>query len=88
MLKKRSQRSTGGQIVQELKSIRDSRYCFDVRGGWLDPVLVCKADMEEMQYVEKHAVYEKVPMSQCWEETGKNPIKTGWVEISLGRKRV
>ena len=28
-----------------------------------------------------HAVYEKVPMSQCWKETGKNPIKTGWADM-------
>ena len=37
-----------------------------------------------MQYVKKHAVYENVPMSQCWKETGKNPIKTGWADTNKG----
>ena len=93
-LKRRSRRSEGGQIVQELNSIRD-----DAKGGWLDLVLFRKAREEEIQYVKKHAVYEKVPMSHCWKETGKNPIKTlggheqGNVrvsehEISMGRKGI
>ena len=68
ILKRRSRRE-GGQILQELKSIREGKYRDDAKGGWLDPVLVRKAREEEMQYVKKHAVYEKVPMSQCWKET-------------------
>ena len=75
ILKKRSRRSEGGQIVQELNSIRERTFWDDSKGGWLDPVLVRKAREEEMQYVKKHAVYEKVPMSQRWKETGKNPIR-------------
>ena len=50
----------------------------------MDPVLVRKAREEEMQYVKKHAVYEKVTMSQCRKETEKNPIKTGWADTSQG----
>ena len=42
------------------------------------------SDLEEMQHVTKHAVYEKVPVSQCWKETGKNPIKTGWADMNKG----
>ena len=84
ILKKRSRRSEGGQIVQELNSIREGKYWDDAKGGWLDPVLARKAREEEMQYVQKHAVYEKVPMSQCRKETEKNPIKTGWVDTNKG----
>ena len=84
ILKKRSRRSEGGQIVQELNSICEGKYWDDAKGGWLDPVLVRKAREEEMQYVKKHAVYEKVPMSQCWKEMGKNPIKTGWTDTNKG----
>ena len=50
----------------------------------MHPVLVRKAREKEMQYVKKHAVFEKVPMSQCWKETGKNPIKTGWADTNKG----
>ena len=83
-LNRRSRRSAGGQIVQELNSIREGKHWDDAKGGWLDPVFVRKAREEEMQYVEEHAVYEKVPMSQCWKETGKNPIKTGWADTNKG----
>ena len=48
ILKKRSRRSEGGQIVQELNSIREGKYWDDAKGGWLDPVLVRKAREEEM----------------------------------------
>ena len=72
------------QIAQELLSIRDGKYSDDVIGGWLDPVLSRKACEEEMQYVKKHAAYEKVPMSQSWKETGKNCVKTCWADKKKG----
>ena len=84
ILKIRSRKSEGGQIAQVLNSIREGKYWDDVKGGWLDPVLLGKAREEEMQYVKKHAVYEKVPISQCLKETGKNPIKTGWADTNKG----
>ena len=27
-------------------------------------------------------------MSQCWRETGKSPIKTGWADTNKGNVRV
>ena len=56
ILKKRSRRSEGGQILQELNSIREGKYWDDAKGGWLDPVLVRKAREEEMQYIKKRGV--------------------------------
>ena len=50
--------------MQEMNSIREEKHWDDAKGGWLDPVLVRKAREEEMQHVKKHAVYEKVTMSQ------------------------
>ena len=37
-----------------------------------------------MGYVKKHAVFEKVTMSQCWKETEKKPIKTSWADTNTG----
>ena len=68
--------------MQELNSIREGKYWDDVKGGWLDPVLIRKASEEKMQYVKNHAVSEKVTMSQGWKETGQNPIKTGWADTN------
>ena len=53
ILNRPSRRSEGGQIVQVLNSIRDGKYWDDVKGRWLDPILVWKARKEEMQYVEE-----------------------------------
>ena len=39
-----SRRSEGGQIVQELNSIRDGKYWDDAKGGWLDPILGARED--------------------------------------------
>ena len=54
----------------ELNSIREGKYWNNAKGGWLDPILVRKAREEEMQYVKKHAMYEKV--------------KTGWADTNKG----
>ena len=42
------------------------------------------ARAEEMTYVKKHVVYERVPRSMCWRETGKPPISTGWADTNKG----
>ena len=78
--KKRSKLVIGSVMCKgSVQSCTINRSGEDVAGGWLDLVLIRKAREEEMQHVMKHAVYEKVPMSQCWKETGKNPTRqTGW----------
>ena len=53
------------EAQSELNSIREGKFWDDVKGGWLDPVLIGKAREEDMQYVKKHPVYEKVPISQA-----------------------
>ena len=37
-----------------------------------------------MGYVRKRTVYKRVPFSQCWSETGKGPVSTGWVDTRKG----
>ena len=53
-------------------------------GRKLDAELVRKARAEEMEYVHRMKVYEKVPLSMCIEETGKQPINVGWVDVNKG----
>ena len=50
----------------------------------LSPALVAKARDEELNYVHKHGVYTKVPISMCYQEKGKETISTGWVNVSKG----
>ena len=59
-------------------------YGDDVKVGWLDDTLVQQARSDEMDYVRKHQVYIRVPRSQCWQETGRAPIKAGWADTNKG----
>ena len=72
-LKRRSWRSEGGQIAQELNSIREGKCWDDDKGGWLDPVLIRKAREEDMQHVKEHAVYEKVTIGAS---AGRRPWRS------------
>ena len=56
----------------------------DISGAKLDPAQVSKARMEEMKELHKHGVYLKVPIEECWRETGKKPIGVRWVDINKG----
>ena len=79
-----TQASSVDLTPQTLKRRSRRRYVDDCRGGWLEPGLVHKAREEDMLYVKKHAVHEKVTMSQCWKKTEKNSIKTGWADTNKG----
>ena len=37
-----------------------------------------------MQEFRKHGVYVKVPIQQCWDETGRAPIGVIWVDVNKG----
>ena len=45
---------------------------------------VFKARNEEIQEVHKHGVYRKVPIKECWDTLGKEPIKVRWLDINKG----
>ena len=50
----------------------------DVKNVWLDPSKVREARKEEMEFVRKMKVYDKVPRSEC---PGK-PIPVRWVDTN------
>ena len=50
----------------------------------MGPKLVKRARMEEMKEVNKHNVYVKVPIGECWANTGKERIGTRWVDVNKG----
>ena len=56
----------------------------DVPGAPLDPAEVRKARKEETKYFKEMNVYEKLPMKECWEKTGKAPIGVRWVDVNKG----
>ena len=66
-------------------SLVNGKHWDDVSGGWLGPRLVAEARAEEMEYIHMRKVYTRLPSSQCFRETVKAPIKTGWVETKERR---
>ena len=56
----------------------------NVSGKPLDPKLVRIARAEEIDGANKHNVWTKVSVNECWDQTGKGPIGTRWVDINKG----
>ena len=53
----------------------------DHTGESLDAKKVKEARQLEMEYYDKMHVFDKVPIVQCWERTGKAHLKARWVDI-------
>ena len=56
----------------------------DVSGAELDPKEVYEARMEEVQFIRDMKLYDKVPIEECWANTGKAPISTKWIDVNKG----
>ena len=54
----------------------------DVSGAPLDPVKVKAARQEEIDYIRKMGLYVKVPITECFEKTGKKPIGVRWIDVN------
>ena len=62
--------------------------CYDdVSGEELDIKGVRKARKEEIAYFQSMKVYEKLPIAEAYEKTGKAPILTRWIDINKGDKK-
>ena len=78
-------RVRAGGVGSVGKSASDKvEYWDDLSGEEMDPELVEAARKDEMDEHNKHNVYVKVPLRECWDETGKHPIGTRWVDTNKG----
>ena len=50
----------------------------------MDPKAAKKARQEEIDYIRKMALYDKVPVSECIKKTGRAPITVRWIDINKG----
>ena len=57
-----------------------------ISGQELDGSMVMMARAEEMEEFMKHGVYVNVPLTQCRDRTGKEPIGVRWVDVNKGDK--
>ena len=56
----------------------------DVKDGPLDPRAVYEARMEEIDFMKKEGVYEKVPVEECRRVKGGNPTSVRWIDTDKG----
>ena len=65
----------------------DPWYFDDMSGKALDTKLVQAAREEEMHTFKHYKVYRKVPIDECYRNTGKTPITTKWIDINQGDEK-
>ncbi len=56
----------------------------DITGKRLNTDLVLKARVEQLGEVRKFQVYDKVPIQNCWNATGTDPIGVRWLNVNKG----
>ena len=56
----------------------------DMSGQMLKKDLVITARKEEMAKYFMHNAYDKVPVAEAWNVTGKAPIGCRWIDINKG----
>ena len=56
----------------------------DVTGKKLDKELVLQARAEQIGEVKKFQVYLKVPIQNCWNDTGTDPVGVRWLNVNKG----
>jgi hypothetical protein len=56
----------------------------EITGAVLPPKLVQQARAEEIKFMLDWGVWERVPIADCWRETGRAPIGSKWVDVNKG----
>ena len=69
----------------ELESkVANQMFWDDISGRALKSELVREAREDERRVCVEANVFTKVPISECWSETGAPPVSTKWVDINKG----
>ena len=72
------------RIVEEDDTMELECAWDDVSGAALDPQKVKQARREEIEYVHKMSLHEKVPRKECVARTRRQPISARWIDINKG----
>ncbi len=76
------------KVFESINSARreyeEEMYYDALRGEVMIKELVEAVRKVEMETFKKHGVCEKVPIEECWEDTGKGPVEVKWVDANKG----
>jgi hypothetical protein len=64
----------------------DGEFVDNISGEAIPKDLVVAGRKLEMEFFHKEEVYTKRPISECWQRTGKAPIRTKWIDRNKGDK--
>ena len=56
----------------------------EVSGNPLNSEEVIAARLDEIKQLHSHDVYDKVPLTDCWQSSGRAPVKVKWIDINKG----
>ena len=74
----------GEEVRQQQCPAEKETYIDAISGRRLDPLKVAEAKMEELKIAKEYSLYEKVPIEECYNKTGKTPIGVKWVYVNKG----
>ena len=63
---------------------RGDKFFDDVTGFPLDPTLVAKGRVEELEFLQKLGLWTPAPREECITRTGRPPIGVRWVDTNKG----
>ncbi len=66
------------------KEYEEELYYDAISGELMIKELVEEGREVEMETFRQHGVYVKVPIEECWKETGKEPVGVKWVDTNKG----
>ncbi len=76
------------EVLREAKEVwkesDDELYYDAISGEVMIKELIVEARQVEMDTFKKYGVYEKRPIQECWDKTGKAPIGVKWVDTNKG----
>lgn len=72
------------RTVEEEDAFENEVAWGDVSGAALDPKEVRRARNEEIDYIKKMSLYEKVLVGQCYTTIGNAPVSIRWIDINTG----
>ena len=73
-----------GESNEQKGEYFDGKYFDTTTGAPLRTEAVLEARKEELRWIHKQRIYEKVPLEECYEVTGRKPIDLKWIDKNKG----
>ena len=64
--------------------VNQAQFVDSISGEALDTNMVQAARQEEIEFVRRMHLYDKIPIQECWEYTGRKPVGVRWVDVNKG----